>query len=81
MNQYSCPNGHGPFNIGKRVFGKLGGVVLGAMAGGAAQNPLAVLLGIFIGAAIGHVIDEEVLPTCPECGDVLRLVDNGLSYT
>lgn len=80
MEQYSCPNGHGPFSVGKRVFGKLGGAVVGAMVGGAAQNPLAVLLGMLIGGAIGHIVDEEVLPTCPECGGILRLVDQGWSY-
>lgn len=81
MDTHFCPNGHGTFNInelGKRVLGKVGGALAGAAAGGATKNPGLVFLGALAGMAVGHYLDEQVLPTCPECGIVLQIIDTGL---
>ena len=79
MDTHFCPNGHGTFNIAKKVFGKVGGALAGAAAGGALKNPVAVVLGIVTGVAIGHYIDESVLPKCPTCQVALQVLDEGLA--
>jgi hypothetical protein len=66
-------------HVGERVMGRLGmAVALGLMGGKAVKHPLAALLGASIGAAIGHVLDESVLPKCPGCGIALQLVEAAL---
>lgn len=75
---YSCPSGHGPYNIGAQVLGKLGGALIGGTVGGAARNPLAALLGVAIGTLVGHALDESVLHKCPECGAILQIIGESL---
>lgn len=61
---------------GQRVMGKLGmAVALGLVGGTAGKHPLAAILGAGLGAALGHMLDESVLPSCPGCGVALELVD------
>ena len=74
MKTYVCPNCQGQYNIGAQVLGKLGGMLIGGAAGGATRDPWAAWPAWYSGALIGHVIDESVLPNCPECGTVLELI-------
>lgn len=74
MRTYMCPSGHGPYNIGAQVLGKIGGALIGGGVGGAARNPWAVLAGVALGVLIGHALDKRYLPNCPECGLVLQAI-------
>ncbi len=73
-----CTNGSCGANhhLGARFFGKLGGVAVGSMLGGASKHPVGVAVGALLGAVIGHVIDENVLPRCQSCGAILEVVAN-----
>lgn len=58
----------------RSVEGKAAGIMAGLMAGAASKN-LIVGLGVaIVGALVGHWIDEEVSPSCPLCGEVLKLL-------
>lgn len=79
MKTYFCPNCHEQHDIGEQVLGKLGGLLIGGAAGSASHDPWAALTGAIIGALIGHMIDETVLPKCPECGTILELIGDTIS--
>jgi len=79
MKTYVCPNCQGQYNIGAQILGKLGGLLIGGAAGSATRNPWAALAGAIIGTLIGHMIDESVLPSCPECGTLLELIGEAFS--
>jgi hypothetical protein len=65
--------------VGERVMGKLGMAAALALVGGnATRNPFAALLGACVGAAVGHALDEHLLPTCPGCKVALQLVNTAL---
>lgn len=74
MKTYVCPEGHGPYTIGAKVLGKIGGALIGGAAGGATRNLWGTLAGVVIGTLIGHAVDKSVLPRCPECGLILELI-------
>lgn len=57
---------------GKIAFG-LGAAALGA--GAAKKHPLGMLAIVALGAAIGHMVDTNVLPNCPSCKVALQLID------
>ena len=58
----------------RTVEGKASGIMAGLMVGAVSKN-IIVGLGIaIVGALVGHWIDEEVSPTCPVCGEVLKLL-------
>ena len=83
MDTYYCPNGCGTIDkddLGKRVGGKIGGALAGAAVGGATRDPGLVLLGALAGAFVGHILDEQVLPTCPECQAILQVIDIGFGF-
>jgi len=71
-----CTNGNcgAKHDLGARFLGKLGGLAVGSMLGGASKHPIGVALGALGGALVGHLIDEHVLPSCPSCGAVLEIV-------
>jgi outer membrane lipoprotein SlyB len=71
-----CPKCGEQTDLGSRVGAKVGGVALGAVLGGCStRHWLGVPLGALLGAAIGHVIDEEVLPSCSQCRVALEIID------
>jgi len=70
-----CPNCEGQLDLGVRVGAKIGGAIAGAAIGGMTKNPLLVLLGMALGALLGHVADNEILPHCPKCRAALRAID------
>ena len=71
-----CTNGNcgAKHNLSARFLGKLGGLAVGSMLGGASKHPIGVALGALGGALVGHLIDEHVLPSCPTCCAVLEIV-------
>ncbi len=69
------------FTIGKKVGGKLGGALVGSTAGGATRNLMGVLAGAAMGALIGDWVDRNILPGCPECQGMLRIVDELTDYS
>ncbi len=48
--------------------------VSGLALGAKTKNAWAAVGLALLGTMIGHLIDEEVSPQCPECGVVLKLV-------
>lgn len=54
--------------------GKAAGCIAGLTLGTASRNPWVALGLALLGAAVGHWIDTEVSPRCPQCGDVLRAI-------
>lgn len=75
MNRYHCPSCHKEYDIAEQVLGRLGGIFMGGLAGGATRNPFATLAGVVGGFLIGREIDKSVIPRCPECGALLELVE------
>lgn len=50
------------------------GITAGLLAGAASKNVL-VAIGVAVaGAFVGNWIDHNVTPTCPLCGEVLKLL-------
>jgi outer membrane lipoprotein SlyB len=74
MKTYSCPNCHTQQEVEAQILGKIGGALIGSLVGGTTNDTLATLGCMIIGTLIGHVIDESVLPKCPECGTVLEFI-------
>lgn len=70
-----CPKCAEEFDLGMRVGAKLGGAAVGALLGGAKSDWRGVLVGALIGGAIGHIVDEEVLPSCPRCRVALEIFE------
>lgn len=71
-----CPKCGEQTDLGSRVAAKVGGAVLGAALGGqSTRHWLGAPVGALLGGAIGHVIDEEVLPSCPRCRVALEVID------
>lgn len=61
-----------------QVFAKVGLGGAGLLFGSATRNPLGALIGVCLGAAIGHYIDRELLPRCPGCGIALNVLGTAL---
>jgi hypothetical protein len=51
-------------------------VALGMVGGSALKHPIAAIVGAGIGAALGHALDENVLPSCPSCRLALQIVNS-----
>ena len=75
MHTYWCPSCHTQHVIGKQLGGKLGLALAGGGAGALTRDPAKAILGAVVGIIVGHWIDENVLPRCPDCGAVLQLID------
>jgi hypothetical protein len=58
----------------RSVEGKAAGLVAGLMAGAVSKNVLVGLGVAIVGALVGHWIDEEISPSCPLCGELLKLL-------
>lgn len=75
METYWCANCGVQHVIGKRVGAKVGLALAGGAVGTAARDPLLTILLAIGGVIVGHIIDESVLPQCPDCGAVLQFID------
>lgn len=79
MKTYSCPNCHTQHAVEAQILGKIGGALIGSLAGGTTNDTLATVSCMIIGTLIGHMIDESVLPKCPECGTLLESMSEALA--
>jgi outer membrane lipoprotein SlyB len=71
-----CPKCGEEFHFGERVGAKVGGAALGALVGGSASRHwLGAFIGAVLGGAVGHVVDEEFIPSCPTCRIALEVLD------
>ncbi len=60
--------------VGQQIGGRLACAAAGALFGGRVlKNPVAMLVCILVGLAIGNQIDTEVAKRCPQCGAILRI--------
>jgi hypothetical protein len=78
MKKAKCTNCGHTQHLGEKVGWKIamaaGGAALGA--GAMKKHPLAMLgLGL-LGAAVGHAMDTNLLPNCPNCRVALQLVNS-----
>jgi outer membrane lipoprotein SlyB len=79
MKTYSCPNCHTQRDVEDQILGKIGGALIGSLAGGTTNDTLTTVSCMIIGTLIGHVIDESVLPRYPECGTILEFIAEALN--
>ena len=56
------------------IEGKAAGCLAGLTLGARSQDPWIMLGLALMGTAVGHWIDTEVSPRCPQCGAALRAV-------
>lgn len=66
-----CPNCG--TTVGEQVGGKLGVAAAGALLG-SRMNPAATIVFGILGAMVGHVLIDQRIRTCPQCGTVLRII-------
>ena len=71
-----CPNcGIIERTVAQQIGGKITFGLAGLAFGGKAlKDPGVAALCAIVGLFVGHVIDEQVSKTCPQCGAVLRIV-------
>jgi len=71
-----CPNcGVIERTVAQQIGGKITLGLAGLAFGGKAlKDPGVTALCAIAGLFVGHVIDQQVSKTCPQCGAVLRIV-------
>jgi hypothetical protein len=64
------------FDVAEQIGGKIGMAAAGALLGGnATKHPAGFLIGMLVGAFIGHQLDQDIRAACPDCGTALTLLE------
>ena len=67
----TCPDCKRAFEVTPRTRAKVSGGAVGALIGRAiSRHWLIVLLGAAAGATLGHMVDEDQVVRCGECGRI-----------
>jgi len=75
MKHYYCPNCGTHHQVGAQIAGKvISGLVVSTLTGAATRSWQATLCLGLLAVAAGHLYDEYVGPSCPECNQLLVAV-------